>query len=400
MTFPPEVLDQLLRGYTKPEDLTGPNGLLDRLTAALIERAIGAHPSQDVHCDELVAAKPTRMHDGNLGMALAPRVAHERQHPLGGFDDKIRSMYARGIGAPEISTYFAELYGVSVDAHLIRRVTDAVGDEFHAWQHRALAPLYLIVFLDKLSVKIHQDGALRIKTVFIAVGVGLSGAKEVLGTWIPEPDGPHVVLSILHDMRRRGLSDILIICAEGPSDRIQNAAAIFRGSVFQTCIMHIVRSSVHYASCKDRRAVLADLRQLYTAETNEAAEHALDEFERRWAPQYRNIASTWRRRWQEILPILELPPEIRRAIYMTNAVEVLRGKLRKAVRAAGTMPSNDAALNLLFIAIRSAQTMWGRPFPQWNRCGAQFARHFGDRIAGAMPQHSTVNGAASPLCSG
>jgi putative transposase len=399
MTFPPEVLDVLLRGYTKPDDLTGPNGLLPRLTAALIERVRDAHPSHHAQFNEL-AAKPIDVHDENLGMAFAPRVAHERQHPLGGFDDKIRSMYARGIGAPEISAYFAELHGVSVDAHLIRRIADAVGDEFHAWQHRALAPVYLIVFLDKLSVKIHQDGALRIKTVFIAVGVGLDGAKEVLGTWIPEDDGPNVGLSILRDMRRRGLSDILIVCAEGPSDLVQSAAAIFPRPVFQTCIMHVVRSSVQYASCKDRRAVLGDLRQLYTAETNEAAEHALDQFERRWAPQYRNIASTWRRRWQEILPILEFPPEIRKAIYMTNAVEVLRGKLRKAMRAAGNMPSKDAALNLLFIAIRSAQTMWGRPFPQWNRCGAQFASHFGDRIAGAIPPRSAKTEAASGLCSG
>lgn len=384
MTFPPEVLDQLLRGYSKPEDLTGPDGLLRRLSTALIERATSVNAPHHLVSHDVPPATPIGAQDNANGIALTPRVVHEHHDPLGGFDDKIRSMYGRGVGVPEISAYFAELYGVAVDAQLIRRVTDAVGDEFHAWQHRAVAPLYLIVYLDKLSVKVHQNGALRIKTVFIAVGVGPDGAKEILGTWLPASEGPHVVASILTDLRRRGLGDILILCAEGPADPTYETSTIFPRPIFRTCIMHIIRSSVQYASCKDRRAVLSDLRRLYTAETNDAAERALDEFERRWSPQYRNIASSWRRRWQEVLPILELPPEIRKAIYMTNAVETLRRRLRRVVQGAGNMPSDDAALNLLFIAIRNVQRVWGRPFPQWNRCGAQFASHFEERVAGII----------------
>jgi putative transposase len=243
----------------------------------------------------------------------------------------------------------------------------------------------LIVYLDKVVMTIFDKAALRRKTVVIAIGVGVDGVKDVLGAWIQQVEGAKFWLSIFADLKHRGLQDILILCAEGPSDLLRVVASVFPGPTFQTSITHIVRASVRYVPCKERKAVCADLRRLYTAETREAAEHMLDEYERRWSPRYRPmIASWWRKRWHEIVPFFDLPPEIRKAICMANAIEALNSHLRRASKAAGQIPSDDEALKLLFIAIRNAKKVWGRPFPQWNRCGAQFAIHFQDRFDAAM----------------
>ena len=399
--FPPEVLDQLLKNYSKPDDLTGPDGLLKKLTAALVERAMGAElthhlgyesgekpPEEQGNRRNGASSKTLRTEQGSITVEVPrdregtfePQIVPKHQRQFNGFDDKILSMYARGMSVRDIRAHLEEIYGVSVDADLISRVTDSVVDELKAWQHRPLDALYLVVYLDALVVKIRDKGVVQNKAVYIAVGVGVDGSKDVLGMWIQQTEGAKFWMAILTELRNRGVQDVLILCADGLAGLPDAVAAVFPETVFQTCIVHMVRSSVRYVGFKERKAVCADLRRVYTAENRDAAEDALDEFDKRWGRQYPTIAAGWRKRWEEIVPFLEFPPEIRRAIYTTNAIEALNRQLRKVLKTRGHMPSDDAALKLLFLALRNAKKVWGRPFPQWNRSMAQFAIRFEGRF--------------------
>ena len=399
--FPPEVLDQLLKGYAKPDDLTGPDGLLKKLTAALVERAMDAElthhlgyeagarpPEEQPNRRNGASSKTLRTEQGPMTVevprdrdgSFEPQIVPKHQRHFNGFDDKILSMYARGMSVRDIRAHLEEIYGVSVEADLISRVTDSVVDELKAWQHRPLDALYLVVYLDALVVKIRDKGVVQNKAVYMAVGVGMDGAKDVLGMWIQQTEGAKFWLSILTELRNRGVQDVLILCADGLTGLPDAVAAVFPQAVFQTCIVHMVRSSVRYVGFKERKAVCADLRRVYTAETRTAAEDALEEFDRRWGSQYPTIATAWRKRWEEIVPFLEFPPEIRKAIYTTNAIEALNRQLRKVLKTRGHLPSDDAALKLLFLALRNAKKVWGRPFPQWNRSMAQFAICFEGRF--------------------
>lgn len=399
--FAPELLDQLLKNYSKPEDLTGPEGLLKKLTGALVERAMGAELTHHLGYEpgEKPAEEQSNRRNGTNSKTLRteqgpitvevprdrdgtfePQIVPKHQRHFNGFDDKILSMYARGMSVRDIRAHLEEIYGVSVDADLISRVTDSVVDELKAWQHRPLDALYLVVYLDALVVKIRDKGVVQNKAVYLAVGVGMDGAKDVLGMWIQQTEGAKFWMSILTELRNRGVQDILILCADGLTGLPDAVSAVFPEAVFQTCIVHMVRSSVRYVGYKERKAVCADLRRVYTAETRGAAELALEEFDRRWGKQYPTIAASWRKRWEEVVPFLDFPPEIRRAIYTTNAIEALNRQLRKVIKTRGHMPSDDAALKLLFLAIRNAKKVWGRPFPQWNRSMAQFAICFEGRF--------------------
>lgn len=399
--FPREVLDQLLKGYSKPEDLTGPDGLLKQLTAALVERAMNAEmthhlgyepgekpPEDQGNRRNGANSKTLRSEQGPVTVEVPrdrdgtfePQIVPKHQRHFNGFDNKILSMYARGMSVRDIRAHLEEIYGVSVDADLITRVTDSVIDELKAWQHRPLDALYLVVYLDALVLKIRDKGVVQNKAVYLAVGVGMDGAKDVLGMWIQQTEGAKFWMAILTELRNRGVQDVLILCADGLTGLPDAVAAVFPETVFQTCLVHMVRSSVRYVGFKERKAVCADLRRVYTAETRAAAEDALEEFDRRWGRQYPTIATSWRKRWEEIVPFLDFPPEIRRAIYTTNAIEALNRQLRKVVKTRGHMPSDDAALKLLFLALRNAKRVWGRPFPQWNRSMAQFAIRFEGRF--------------------
>jgi transposase-like protein len=399
--FSPEVLDQLLKGYVKPEDLTGPDGLLKRLTGALVERAMNAElthhlgyeagekpPEEQANRRNGTSSKTLRTEQGSLCIdvprdregTFEPQIVPKHQRQFNGFDEKILSMYARGMSVRDIRAHLEEIYGVSVDGDLISRVTDAVVDELKAWQNRPLEPLYLVVSLDALVVKIRDKGVVQNKAVYLAVGVGLEGSKDVLGMWIQPTEGAKFWMNILTELRNRGVQDVLVLCADGLTGLPEAVGAIFPKTVFQTCIVHMVRSSTRYVSWKERKTVCADLRRVYTAPTRDAAQQALAEFEKRWDKQYPTIATAWRKRWEEIVPFLEFSPEIRRAIYTTNAIEALNRQLRKVLKTRGHLPSDDAAFKLLFLALRNAKKVWGRPFPQWNRSLAQFAIRFEGRF--------------------
>lgn len=399
--FRDELLDELLSDYSEPEDLVGADGLLKQLTGALINRAMGAElthhlgygpgdkaPAEQSNRRNGSTRKTLRTEHGPVEVevprdregSFEPQVVPKHQRHFNGFDDKILSMYARGMSVREIRAHLEEMYGVSISPDLISRVTDEVVEELKAWQQRPLESLYLVVYLDALVVKIRDKGVVQNKSVYLAVGVGIDGTKEVLGMWLQRTEGAKFWMAILTELRNRGVQDILVLCADGLTGLPDAVEATFPQAIFQTCIVHMIRSSTRYVSFKDRRAVCADLRKIYTAETREAAEVALDELEQRWRQQYPTIAPAWRKRWEEITPFLEFPPEIRKAIYTTNAIEALNRQLRKVLKTRGHLPTDDAALKLLFLALRNAKKTWGRPFPQWNRSLAQFAICFEGRL--------------------
>lgn len=395
------VLDELLADYSRPEDLTGPDGLMIRLKKALIERAMSAEldhhlgykegeepPEEQSNRRNGRGSKTLRTDDGPLEIQVArdrecsfePQLVPKHQRHFNGFDDKILSMYARGMTVRDVQAHLLEIYGTEVSPELISTVTDGVVEELRAWQNRALEPVYMVVYLDALVVKIRDRGTVQNKAVYLAVGISNDGCRDVLGMWIQSTEGAKFWLSILSELKQRGVRDILVLCADGLAGMSQAVEATFPQTVFQTCIVHMVRSSTRFVPWKERKAVCADLRQVYTAADEEGAQHALEAFRATWGTRFPMIAKAWNERWDEVVPFLAFPPEIRKAVYTTNAIESLNRILRKTLKTRGQLPNDDAAKKLLFLALRNAMKTWGRPAPYWNQALLQFAIHFGDRV--------------------
>jgi putative transposase len=396
-----ELIEELLKDYERPEDLIGPDGLLKELTAALVSRAMEAELSHHLGYEHGEAppqtqsnrrngagTKRVRTDRGELEIrvprdrdgSFEPQIVPKHQRHFDGFDDKIVSMYARGMSTRDIRAHLEEMYGVDVSPELISRATDAVVDELKAWQMRPLERVYPIVYLDAMRVKIRDKGLVQNRAVYAVVGVSLDGHKDVLGLWIQTTEGAKFWLAILNELKQRGVQDILVLCADGLTGLPQAVEAAFPATIFQTCIVHMVRSSTRFVPWKERRAVCADLRAIYTASNVEEAEDALESFEAAWGDRFPMIGKAWRERWDEITPFLAFPLEIRRAIYTTNAIEALHRILRKVLKTRGHMPNDEAALKLLFLAIRNAKKTWGHPHNTWSQARLQFAIHFGDRI--------------------
>lgn len=399
--FRTELMDELLADYKSPSDLTGADGMLRSLIGALVSRAMHAEMSEHLGYEhgEKAPEGQTNRRNGVGGKSLRtghgpvevevprdregsfePQIVGKHKREFDGFDDKIISMYARGMSTRDIRDHLGEIYGVDVSAELVSRVTDAVVDELRAWQSRPLERVYLVVYLDALVVKIRDKAGVRNKSVYLAVGVKADGTKDVLGMWIEATEGAKFWLTILSELRERGVEDIFILCADGLTGLPDAVEAAFPKAVFQTCIVHLVRSSTRFVPWKDRRAVCADLRAIYTAESSEAAEAALDAFEAIWGKRFPMVAPAWRRRWAEVTPFLAYPQEIRRAIYTTNAIEALNRQLRKVLKTRGHLPSDDAAMKLLYLAIRNASKKWGGRDKGWTRALLQFAIHFEGRL--------------------
>jgi putative transposase len=399
--IPDAILDQLLAGYQKPEDLIGSRGLLKTLIGRLVNRAMdvemGHHlgyakgdapPAAQDNRRNGRTTKAVRTDHGEITIEVPrdregtfePRIVGKHQRHFAGFDDKILSMYSRGMSVRDIQAHLRDIYGVDVSPELISNVTDAVMDELKAWQMRPLEPVYLVVYLDALVVKLRDKGVVRNKSVYLAVGLGLDGRKEVLGMWIQNTEGAKFWLAILTELRGRGLQDILVLCADGLTGLPEASEAAFPEAIFQTCIVHMVRSSTRFVPWKERRAVCEDLRAIYTAASVDQAKGALDVFEKRWGKRFPMIAPAWRARWTEISPFLAFPEEIRTAIYTTNAIEALNRHLRKVLKTKGALPDDDAAQKLLFLAIRNARDTWGGRHRSWNQALLQFAIHFQGRI--------------------
>jgi putative transposase len=400
-TIKPELLDELLSGISSPEDLMGDAGLFKQLKKALMERALGAELTHHLGYERGDpvgrgsgnsrnghSAKTVLTEDGELDLSIPrdragtfePQLVPKGQTRLDGFDGKIVSLYARGLTVREIQGHLQELYGVEVSPDLISRVTDAVLDEVREWQNRPLDPVYPVVFFDALRVKIRDEGLVKNKAVYVALALDAEGQKHVLGLWIEQSEGAKFWLKVMNELRTRGVGDILIAVVDGLKGFPEAIAAAFPETMVQTCIVHLIRSSLAFVSWKDRKIIMPDLKAIYRAETAEAALDRLGEFEEKWAPRYPAIGQAWRRAWEHVVPLFAFPPAIRKMIYTTNAVESLHRSLRKIIKTRGSFPTDEAATKLLYLAIQNAGVHWRRPV-EWTAAMSQFAILFGDRFA-------------------
>jgi putative transposase len=404
MTVSNELIDSLLADYKKPEDLIGEHGLLKQLTKKLVERALEAEMAEHLgHERHAPVANPAgnarngrskktlkgefgelpidipRDRHGNFEPQLIPK----HQTRWTGFDDKILSLYARGMTVREIQGHLEEMYGAEVSPTLISSVTDAVLDEVATWQSRPLDALYPIVYLDCIHAKVRDTGAVRTKAVYLALGINLAGEKELLGLWVAQTEGAKFWLQVVTELKNRGVADIFIACVDGLKGFPEAIEAVFPKTAVQLCIVHMVRYSLNYVSWKLRKEVAADLRAIYTAATVDEAERQLDAFEAKWAEAYPSIGPSWRRNWTRIIPFFDYPPEIRKVIYTTNAIESVNMGLRKVTKNRGSFPSDEALLKLFYLALRNISAKWTMPIRDWKAALNRFTIQFEDR----MPQH-------------
>ena len=397
---PKELLDSLLAEYRKPEDLIGENGLLKHLTKLLVERALEAEMADHLgHGKNKPVANPTgntrngksqKTLKGDFGElpieiprdrhgTFEPQLIPKHQTRWTGFDDKILSLYARGMTVREIQSHLEEMYGTEVSPTLISSVTDAVIEEVKAWQGRPLDALYPIVYLDCIHVKV-RDGRVRVKAVYLAVGVNLRGEKEVLGLWIAQTEGAKFWLQVVTELKNRGVQDIFIACVDGLKGFPEAIEAVYPHAAVQLCIVHMVRNSLNFVAWKMRAEVAADLKRIYTASTADEAELRLGEFEDKWDDTYLPISQSWRRNWARIIPFFDYPPEIRKVIYTTNAIESVNMSLRKITKNRGSFPSDEALLKLFYLALRNISKKWTMPIRDWKAALTRFTIQFEDRM--------------------
>jgi putative transposase len=403
MTIDKEILDKLLADYKGPQDLIGEHGLLKQLTKALVERAMQAELTHHLGYEKHDpagrgsgnarngASKKTLKGDFGEAQIAVPRDRNGTFQPqivppharrFTGFDDKILSMYARGMTTREIQGHLEEIYGVEVSPSLISEVTDAVIEEVKAWQSRPLEALYAIVFLDALMVKMRHEGQVENRAVYVAIGIDLEGRKDVLGLWTSANEGAKFWLQVLTELRNRGVKDIFIACVDGLKGFPEAIEAVFPQTQVQLCIVHLVRASLNYVTWTARKEVARDLKAIYRAVTMEEAERALSEFATKWDGKYAPIAALWRRNWARVIPFFSFPSEVRKVVYTTNAVESLNMSLRKALKPRTLFPSEEAALKVMYLALRNVIKKWERPL-HWKAALNRFTLLWEERIRAA-----------------
>ena len=374
-----ELIDKQLGDYKGSEDITGENGLLKQLTKALVERALAAeltthlvydkHAVQGRHSGNSgngASSKRLKGEFGTVEMAVPrdragsfePQLVPKGTTRFTGFDDKILSLYARGMTTREIQGHLEEMYQVEVSPTLISNVTEAVIEEVKAWQSRLLEPVYPIVYLDALVVKMRTEGRVENRAVYVAIGITMEGQKEVLGLWTSANEGARFWLQVLTELKNRGVEDVFIACVDGLKGFPQAIETVYPKTTVQLCIVHMVRASLNYVNWKKRKQVAADLKSIYRAATAEEAEQQLESFAARWDSKYPTISAMWRRNWLGVIPFFQFPPEIRKIVYTTNAIESLNMSLRKAIKTRGAFPSEDAALKLMYLALRNLARKW------------------------------------------
>lgn len=395
------LLDQLLKNYRKPEDILGEQGLLKRFSKAVLERALGAELTEHLGYEKHDPAgygsgnarngtteKTLKGKNGEVTIEVArdrngtfePQIVKKHQTRFDGFDDKILSMYARGMTTRDIQGHLAEIYGVEVSPTLISNVTDAVAEEVRAWQNRPLEAVYPILYLDALHVKIRDAGHVQNRALYVAIGVKLDGDKEVLGLWAGQAEGAKFWLQVATELKNRGVQDIFIACVDGLKGLPQAIEAVFPKAQVQLCIVHLVRNCLNYVSWKERKAVAADLKPIYRAATSEDAWLQLEAFAEKWDSRYPSISQIWRRNWDQVTPFFAYPAEIRKVIYTTNAVESLNMSLRKVIKTRGSFPNEEAALKLLYLALERVAKRWTRPVQDWKAALNRFAILYEDRL--------------------
>lgn len=397
--IPVELVDQFVKGPMTAEAV---QDLSMAFKKALIERALGAElghhlgypaggerPEQATNQRNGKSSKTVLTDDGPLRVEIprdrdgsfAPILIPKHERRFTGFDDKIIAMYARGMTVREIQGFLLEQYGTEVSPEFVSSVTDAVIDEVTAWQTRPLETMYPVVFFDALRVKIREDGVVRNKAVYLALAVLPDGTRDILGLWIEQTEGAKFWMKVFNELKTRGTQDILIAVTDGLKGMEQALNAVFPATTLQTCIVHLIRSSLEYASWKERRTVAAALRPIYTAATVEAALAALVQFEQGpWGQRYAPIADAWRRAWDRVIPFFTFPPAIRKVIYTTNAIESINAQLRRAVKTRGHFPSDEAATKLLWLVLRNITGAWGSATHDWKAAMNQFAVIYAERF--------------------
>lgn len=401
MTIRKEILDELLKDYKTPEDITGENGLLKQLSKAVLERALEGEMTHHLGYEKNgkeqkssnnrrngKSSKTLKTKDGELSIVIprdrngrfVPMIVPKHQRRFDGFDAKIISMYARGMTVREIQGHLLDIYGTEVSPDLISTVTDGVLEEVRAWQNRPLDAVYPIVYLDAIRIKARQNAQIVNKAVYMAIGVNVEGHKEVLGLWLGEQEGAKFWMSVITELKNRGVNDILIACVDGLKGFPEALEAVFPQTEVQLCIVHMIRNSLKYVSWKDRKAVTKDLKTVYTAVNEQEAQEALNRFAKVWDEKYPTISAMWQRHWPGIIPFLKYPEYIRKAIYTTNAIESLYSSLRKITKHRGSFPNDEAVTKIMYLALRNIARKWTMPIRPWRQALNQFMIHFPDRV--------------------
>ena len=399
--IPPELLDQLVKGPMTAEAVDDVSRAFKK---ALIERALGAEmshhlgyaagtekPEAATNHRNGKSGKTVLTDDGPLRIEVPrdregefePKLIGKHERRFTGFDDKIIAMYARGMTVREIQGFLAEMYATDVAPDFISTVTDAVLAEITVWQSRPLEPMYPVIFFDALRVKIREDNVVRNKAVYLALGVRPDGTRDILGLWIENTEGAKFWMKVFNDLKTRGVHDILIAVTDGLKGMAEALAAIYPATTLQTCIVHLIRNSLDYASWRERRQLAAAIKPIYTATSAESAEAELAAFEAGpWGQKFPTVVASWRRAWSNVIPFFAFPPAVRRVIYTTNSIESVNARLRKIIKTRGHFPSDDAASKLIWLALRNITADWSRASHDWKTAMNQFAILYQDRFTG------------------
>ena len=395
------AIDNLLKTYKTPEEILGENGLLKQLTKAVLQRALQAemthHLGHEKHGS--VATKGGNARNGSSPKTLKgdfgsmpleiprdrecnfePLIIPKGQTRFAEFDDKIISLYSRGLTTREIQSHLEEIYGVEVSPALISIVTEAVAEEVKAWQNRPLDALYPIVYMDAIRVKARGNGHVVNKAVYLAIGINIEGAKEVLGMWTSENEGAKFWLQVVTELKNRGVRDIFIACVDGLKGFPEAIETVFPDTQVQLCIVHMVRNSLKFVSWKQRKEVAGDLKLIYQSATAEQAEMELTAFEAKWDKTHPTIGQSWRRNWAQVIPFFSYPADIRKVIYTTNAIESLNMSLRKVTKNRASFPNDEAMFKLLYLALKNIAKKWTRPIMNWKAAMNRFSILFEGRV--------------------
>jgi putative transposase len=401
MAIREEILEELLKDYKNPEDLTGKDGLLKELTKRLVEKAMDSelthhlgyerHSSTGKNSGNSRNGKSSKNIKGDFGEvsievprdrngAFEPQIIQKHQTRFNGFDDKIISMYARGMTTRDIQAHLQEIYGVEISADLVSRVTDAVINDVKEWQSRSLDEVYPILYLDATIVKVRSEGRVINKSAYLAIGINIDGMKDVLGIWLEQSAGAKFWLKVMTELRNRGVRDIFIACVDGLKGFPEAIEATFPQSEVQLCIVHMVRGSLRFVSWKGRKAVAGDLKSIYQAATEEQAKANLESFAQKWGSRYPTISKSWTANWPRVIPFFSYPKEIRKIIYTTNAIESLNNSLKKTIKNRASFPNDEAAIKLLYLSLKNIQKKWTMPARDWGKALNQFAILYKDRL--------------------
>jgi transposase-like protein len=402
---PSEILDHFVRqGPMSAEEL---EEVVRRFKKAIIERALGGElthhlgyppggtkPGETTNHRNGTSGKTMLTDDGPLAIdvprdrdgSFEPRLIGKHERRFTGFDDKIIALYARGLTVREIQAFLSEMYATDVSPDLISTVTDAVSAEVATWQSRPLDPMYPVIFFDALRVKIRDEAVVRSKAVYLALAVLRDGTREILGIWIEQTEGAKFWMKVFSDLKARGCHDILIAVTDGLKGMSEALGAVYPATTLQTCIVHLLRHSLEFANWKERKPMAAALRPIYTAPSADAAHAALDAFERGpWGTRFPTVVASWRRAWTQVIPFFAFPPEVRRVIYTTNALESLNARVRKIIKTRGHFPTDEAATKLIWLALRNITAAWSRTAPAWRPAMNQFAILYEDRFLAPQP---------------